>query len=99
MKLGHVVQIRVYRLVQARTKSPLIYSRKGIRKRQFQARKSAWEGGRKGDAPRILPINHSAYREATGYQFALSRGAHGPERFQESDRSKGVIFKGTLSQP
>ena len=40
---------------------------------QFVACKGAWEGGRKSslDAPRthyILPINHSAYREATGYE-------------------------------
>ena len=55
-KLGHVARGTNSRLpfdlVQTRTQSLLIYSRKGIRKRQFETRKSAWEGVRKSDAPR-----------------------------------------------
>ena len=52
-KLGHVARGTNSRLpfdlFQTRTQSP---QRKGIRKRQFEARKSAWEGVRKSDAPR-----------------------------------------------
>ena len=55
-KLGHLARGTNSRLpfdlVQTRTQSSLIYSRKGIRKRQFEARKSAWEEMRKSDEPR-----------------------------------------------
>ena len=43
---------------------------------------------------KVLPINHSAYRDATGYEFALSRGAHGPDGFRRVTDPKAFFFKG-----
>ena len=63
--------------------------------RQFDARNGAWEGGRENFAIFLLPslnaprthlnpsINHSAYREATGYEWlrALTREVSYPVSF------------------
>ena len=65
------------------------------RERQFDARNGAWEGGRENFAIFLLPslnaprthlnpsINHSAYREATGYEWlrALTREVSYPVSF------------------
>ena len=63
---------------QTRTQSPLIYSRKGIWKGNLTRTKALFFRPSL-DAPRthqILPINHSAYREATRYESdsALCQG-------------------------
>ena len=75
--------------------------------RQFDARKGAWEGGRKSkkcfvfffrpslDAPRthyILTINHSAYREATGYESVSPPSSFPQYMFNKAKFSNRIEF-------